>query len=64
MPIRLFRLMLIGTIMWAVAALVLGALAIFLPRVSLGLWPWISLAGAVLGALGMLWAHFNEDRFA
>jgi len=61
MPVNLYRLMLFGTVLWAIAAIVLGALALLVPKVSLGLWPWISLAGVVLGLLGMLWAHFNED---
>jgi len=64
MPVNLFRLMFFGTILWAIAAAILGAIAIFAPSVSLGLWPWISLAGVILGGLGMLWSHFNEDRFA
>ena len=50
-----------GTVLWAITALVLGALALLVPKVSLGLWPWISLAGVGLGLLGMLWARFNED---
>ncbi|HLS03819.1 MAG TPA: hypothetical protein VK030_03575 [Actinomycetales bacterium] len=61
MPVNLFRLMLFGTVLWAITALVLGALALLVPKVSLGLWPWISLAGVGLGLLGMLWARFNED---
>lgn len=64
MPVNLFRLMLFGTVLWAIAAVVLWAVALVAPNVSLGLWPWISLAGMVLGGLGMLWSHFNEDRFA
>lgn len=61
MPVNLYRLMLFGTVLWAIAAIVLGALALLVPKVSLGLWPWISLAGVGLGLLGMLWARFNED---
>lgn len=64
MPVNLFRLMLFGTVLWAIAAVVLWAVTLVAPGVSLGLWPWISLAGMVLGGLGMLWSHFNEDRFA
>ncbi len=64
MPVNLFRLMFWGTVLWAIAAIVLWGLALFAPGVFLGLWPWISLAGVALGALGMWWSHFNEDRFA
>lgn len=64
MPVNLFKLMLAGTVLWAIATLILGALALFGTNITLGLWPWISLAGVLLGIFGMLWAHFNEDRFA
>ncbi len=49
----------IGTILWAIALIVLGIL--HLSGISVpGRYPLISAAGIVLGALGYWWAHRNH----
>lgn len=62
MPVNLFRLLLFGTVLWAITAIILALLALLAPNLSLGLWPWIALAGTILGGAGMIWSHVNRDQ--
>lgn len=61
MEVDLSRIVLIGTVLYAIAAVILLAMQSSLTHDGHGRWPWIAVSGAGLGLLG-LWYLKRRDR--
>jgi Protein of unknown function (DUF2530) len=61
MEVDLSRIVLIGTALYAVAAVVLLPMQSSLTHSGHGRWPWVAVSGVALGLLG-LWYLRRRDR--
>lgn len=64
MEFDLARVVLIGTVLYAVAAVVLLALNTPLTHAGHGRWPWVAVSGAVLGLLGLYYLKRRDRAIA
>ena len=54
MEVDVFRIVLVGTILYAVAFLIMIPFHTSLQNAGHGRWPWIALSGTVLGLMGLV----------
>jgi uncharacterized membrane protein len=64
MEFDLARVVLIGTVLYAVAAVVLLALNTPLTHAGHGRWPWVAVSGAALGLLGLYYLKRRDRAIA
>lgn len=64
MEFDLARVVLIGTVLYAVAAVVLLALSTPLTHAGHGRWPWIAVSGFGLGLLGLSYLRRRDRAIA
>ncbi|HEV2344961.1 MAG TPA: hypothetical protein VGS97_12770 [Actinocrinis sp.] len=64
MEVDLVRIVGIGTILFAMAFLILIPMRASLERDGHGRWPWIALSGALLGLLGLLYVRRRAQRMS
>jgi hypothetical protein len=64
MEVDVSRIMLIGTAIYAVAAVVLLSMHSSLTRDGHGRWPWVAVSGTVLGLLGFYYCKRRDRAIA
>jgi len=64
MEVDLGRIVLIGTVLYAVAAAVLLPLQSSLTHDGHGRWPWVAVSGVVLGLLGLVYVKRRDRAIA
>jgi hypothetical protein len=64
MEVDVSRIVLIGTVLYAVAAVVLLALHTSLTRDGHGRWPWVAVSGTCLGLLGYVYCRRRDRAIA
>ncbi len=61
MEVDITRIVLIGTVLYAIAAVVLLAMNTTLTHHGHGRWPWVAVSGTALGLLGLYYLK-RRDR--
>lgn len=64
MQVDLSRIVLIGTVLYAVAAVVLLAFDSSLTNAGHGRWPWVAVSGVGLGLLGLYYLRRRDRAIA
>jgi hypothetical protein len=64
MEVDLGRIVLIGTVLFAIAAVILLPMQSTLTNAGHGRWPWIAVSGAGLGLLGLLYVKRRDRAIA
>ncbi|MBR7838533.1 DUF2530 domain-containing protein [Actinospica durhamensis] len=64
MEVDVARIVLIGTGLYAIAAVVLLAMHTSLTRAGHGRWPWVAVSGTVLGLLGLYYVKRRDRAIA
>lgn len=64
MEVDVSRIVLIGTALYAVAAVVLLAFHTSLTNAGHGRWPWVAVSGTVLGLLGLYYVKRRDRAIA
>ena len=64
MDVDITRIVLIGTVLYAVAAVVLLALNTTLTHHGHGRWPWVAVSGTALGLLGLYYLKRRDRAIA
>jgi hypothetical protein len=62
MEVDVFRIVLVGTALYAVAFLIMLPLRTSLENAGHGRWPWIALSGFVLGLMGLVITYRRARR--
>jgi uncharacterized membrane protein len=64
MEVDLGRIVLIGTVLYAIVAIVFLPLQSTLSHDGHGRWPWVAVSGAVLGLLGFVYVKRRDRAIA
>jgi uncharacterized protein DUF2530 len=61
MEVDVFRIVVVGTVLYAIAFVAMLPFRTSLEHAGHGRWPWVALSGVVLGLMGLV-LTFRRDR--